>query len=566
MPVLRLFAAAREAAGTATVQVPGATVDDVLVAARARFGPDFGAVLDASKVWRNGEPAHGADLVSDRDEVAVLPPVSGGSGDGGPRRPRFAPAEPPPSDDKPKAPRRSPGAEQLVERRQAEADRQADSPWSPPVARPRSGSTGNGRSPGASRSRSTGPAARRPAGSPAPVKLPPGLRGGGGARPASPRPPGSPTSRDAGDGIAPGQGLRSGRRPAGQGVRVRGGKTPRPKPVGDRPAPRVPAPPSPPPLEPSELTRVPTVTGTPLAPPSEGDGAEPRRAGTFTRMRSVGVPVTGHVTIRGKERKVSGAKVRRTAIGQRYGVVYDTDGPKVTLGVLWFVGLLAGLFVGWWVVTFMFAIAAGWAALEASLRWRERGVAADPLVAGLGAAVVAGAGAAGARFVGGAILLVVAAAVAHVAISPIGRQHTLSAAGNTIGCAIPFGLAAASVILTNDLEIGAAVVLILFVSAYEAGDFLIGSGASNSIEGPVSGVVAIGVVSGAVAVLGVTPFDGAAVYPFAAFAAIACLLGQLAASAILPAADAHSPSARRLDSYLLLAPAWVWAVGVFMQS
>lgn len=544
MPVLRLFAAAREAAGTASVEVPGATVDEVLAAARARFGPGFAAVVDASKVWRNGEPAQGADAVAERDEVAVLPPVSGGSGDG-PRRPRFAPAEPPPSEGGPRAPRRSPGADQLVERRQAAADRKAGDPWGP--------STG-GRPP----ARPTKPT--KP-GVAAPVTLPKGLRGGGSST--------QPTADPAGpDGVRPGEGIRA-RRPAGgqaEGVRVRGGKTPRPKPVGDRPAPRVPPPPTPPPLEPGELTRVPKVTGTPLAPPTEGEAAEQRKAGTFTRMRSVGVPVTGHVTIRGKERKVSGAKVRRTAIGQRYGVVYDTDGAKVSLGVLWFVALMVGLYVGWWVVTFMFAIAAGWAALEASLRWRERGVAADPLVAGLGAAVVAGAGAAGSRYVGGAILLVVAAAIAHVALSPIGRHHTLSAAGNTIGCAIPFGLAAASVILTNDLEIGAAVVLVLFVSAYEAGDFIVGSGASNSIEGPVSGIVALGVVSGAVAVLGVTPFDGAAVYPFAAFAAVACVLGQLAASAILPAADAHSPSARRLDSYLLLAPAWVWAVGVFMQS
>jgi molybdopterin converting factor small subunit len=80
MAVLRLFAAAREAAGTGRELVPGATVGDVLDAAVARFGDDFAAVLAISKVWCNGEVAERADAVTDHDEVAVLPPVSGGLG------------------------------------------------------------------------------------------------------------------------------------------------------------------------------------------------------------------------------------------------------------------------------------------------------------------------------------------------------------------------------------------------------------------------------------------------------------------------------------------------------
>ena len=78
--MLRLFAAAREAAGTARDDVPGATVGEVLAAARSRYGDRFGAVLDGSRVWVNGEPASPTDAVADRDEVAVLPPVSGGCG------------------------------------------------------------------------------------------------------------------------------------------------------------------------------------------------------------------------------------------------------------------------------------------------------------------------------------------------------------------------------------------------------------------------------------------------------------------------------------------------------
>jgi molybdopterin synthase sulfur carrier subunit len=76
--VLRLFAQARQAAGTGRDEVAGSTVDEILAEARARYGPAFADVLEASRIWVNGEPAEGADAVGAADEVAVLPPVSGG--------------------------------------------------------------------------------------------------------------------------------------------------------------------------------------------------------------------------------------------------------------------------------------------------------------------------------------------------------------------------------------------------------------------------------------------------------------------------------------------------------
>jgi molybdopterin converting factor small subunit len=79
MPVLRLFAQAREAAGASRDVIDGATVDQVLAAATARYGEEFGRLLPTCKVWVNGEPAFGDAAVGEGDEVAVLPPVSGGS-------------------------------------------------------------------------------------------------------------------------------------------------------------------------------------------------------------------------------------------------------------------------------------------------------------------------------------------------------------------------------------------------------------------------------------------------------------------------------------------------------
>lgn len=94
MAVLRLFAAAREAAGRTSDDVQASTVAEVLDEARRRYGDRFSAVLATSKVWVNGQPASPATPVTATDVVAVLPPVSGGAS---PRpAPPTAPSRPPP--------------------------------------------------------------------------------------------------------------------------------------------------------------------------------------------------------------------------------------------------------------------------------------------------------------------------------------------------------------------------------------------------------------------------------------------------------------------------------------
>jgi sulfur-carrier protein len=78
MATLRMFASAREAAGTGRAEFAGSTVADVLAAAITSFGDGFARVLPSCKVWVNGEAADPSDPVGVGDEVAVLPPVSGG--------------------------------------------------------------------------------------------------------------------------------------------------------------------------------------------------------------------------------------------------------------------------------------------------------------------------------------------------------------------------------------------------------------------------------------------------------------------------------------------------------
>ena len=61
--------------------MPGDTVGELLAAAKARYGASFVQVLATCRVWVNGESATDETVVSAADEVAVLPPVSGGAFD-----------------------------------------------------------------------------------------------------------------------------------------------------------------------------------------------------------------------------------------------------------------------------------------------------------------------------------------------------------------------------------------------------------------------------------------------------------------------------------------------------
>ena len=90
MVKVRLFAALREQAGTAEVtDVAGHNVGELADALASRFGERFAAVAAVSSYVVNGERAARSTPVADGDEVAILPPVSGG-GAGGSVEPRAA--------------------------------------------------------------------------------------------------------------------------------------------------------------------------------------------------------------------------------------------------------------------------------------------------------------------------------------------------------------------------------------------------------------------------------------------------------------------------------------------
>ncbi len=78
MARVRLFANLREVAGTTQVDIDGGTVGEVVDGLVARYGADFQQHLGTARIWKNGLEGVAGDPVTDDDELAVIPPVSGG--------------------------------------------------------------------------------------------------------------------------------------------------------------------------------------------------------------------------------------------------------------------------------------------------------------------------------------------------------------------------------------------------------------------------------------------------------------------------------------------------------
>ena len=74
------FAAAREAVGTARAVLPaaGKTVAQLLLGLGSTYGDQLKTVLPSCSVWVNGAPAPTGSVLRGGDEVALMPPVSGG--------------------------------------------------------------------------------------------------------------------------------------------------------------------------------------------------------------------------------------------------------------------------------------------------------------------------------------------------------------------------------------------------------------------------------------------------------------------------------------------------------
>ncbi len=293
-----------------------------------------------------------------------------------------------------------------------------------------------------------------------------------------------------------------------------------------------------------------TASGRPAPPPGSPPGTRVTRSGKVKKPTR-------------KQRRINKMRSRPPT---RFLITYDINGPKVRLGMGWavLIGIAAlGQETGLAVLYGAMAALAGWQAARAWKTWGEHPeeYTSGAIAGGLGVASAFGFG-----WVGVVALGAIPLALLSGFSSDGTRSRYLGSVGLTLQCGLFLGVAAASPALTYRLDLGGFVALIVLVCVYEMGDFLIGSGSSNHVEGPLAGIAGIAVFTFAMAVIHLAPFKGYDIVVFGAAAAVLCPLGQLAGSAILPRADARAPALRRLDSLLVLGPAWTFGLYQYLTT
>lgn len=334
---------------------------------------------------------------------------------------------------------------------------------------------------------------------------------------------------------------------------------------------RIPTP-GPPGMRPPSGEWPPGAPGAPL-------GAPPRAPGTKGRPGARG---TGGRNAKGKAKNPRNAKKPKSAAGRGkaharaaappkpekktggLAPVYDIDGPRVRLGVAWFIAAVAAVVASTITAALCYAVAAGFAARQIVRAWKSVAWQAD-LAAGLAGAIVLSA-------VGGTNVVIGVAVVALVTVVGVaffhpdggrlpGTQGRIAAALIMIMALVP-ALGGVTLVLARGHDVTTALVLLLLVSAYEAGDYIVGSGASNFVEGPLAGITTALVLGFPLMLVLMPPFDDAGP-ALLVFLAATLPLGQVMASVLLPRAGAHAPALRRIDTLLLLAPVWAAAASAF---
>lgn len=364
-------------------------------------------------------------------------------------------------------------------------------------------------------------------------------------RPAGPAGPAAPGSDGSGS-----RGPRRPPRPAERGAQPAGPRGPTPAAPGPRP-------------DKPERVR-------PALPRPAVSGARFRRMGS-TRTADADADADDLPTpepIPKPEDLLPAAPAPRTAFRRRYGVVYDTQGPRVRLGVLWAIAVTVSLAaepLRPYGLAILYAVVAGVAAMQVVDAWHSVRSGADRWVAALGASALPVLATAGVRPLGAGLLLTVVLAIAAAGLNPKRDLPVFASAGHTVFAAGACGGAAAAIVLLADYEIGAVIILLVYLMVYDASDYIVGSGATNGIEGPLAGGLLIVAVTALLAATEVPPFHGPDIWSFAALAVLACPGGQLLASVMLPSAAARAPALRRLDSALIVAPAWAGLIGLYLQ-
>jgi hypothetical protein len=233
----------------------------------------------------------------------------------------------------------------------------------------------------------------------------------------------------------------------------------------------------------------------------------------------------------------------------------------VRLGIAWGVGTVVAVLAGPLVLALWMAAAASIAAAEVARTYRGsagRRQVPPAITAGGAAAIVLGSAAGWpATMLVMLLVVVVLLAMASVPVAS-GRLPVIDTA-HTALIAEVLGLAAAAPVVMRHRALVPAVVLVLMAMFYDSADYLVGSGANNAWEGPAAALASMAALTVAVAAVFVPPFRGATPWVLGGLAMVTAPLGPMVADRLLGTTPTPLGGYRRLDSLLVMGPAWAIA-------
>lgn len=258
---------------------------------------------------------------------------------------------------------------------------------------------------------------------------------------------------------------------------------------------------------------------------------------------------------------------------RKYTVPARAGGPRARLAIIWVIALMAVLLAGSLAVTVLFGAVGSIAGLQIAAAWRRRRVKVNQFVAGAAPALMALGAWSSVRGAAAASLAVALAALALGADGQISKaslsigslRGNLPIAAATLRSGWFVGLAVAAVVQVHRVDAMSFLFLASIVCVYDAGDYLVGSGVRNRLVGPIAGFV--GVIAVVFAMTAINPpplLVDSDVRVLGALVGLACPLGQMLGSWLLPSTRTPAPALRRLDSWLIAAP--VCLVGLWIVT
>lgn len=287
--------------------------------------------------------------------------------------------------------------------------------------------------------------------------------------------------------------------------------------------------------------RRPTVAGSPAGQASAAPSGPPELAGSPAGQAPMPDSGGGASSVAPPPRRPQAAPAHRSA-------------PLIRLSLAWTAVTVGAIVAGQVPVAAWLAAVCAVAAAQACRSWRSEGRRPSPLMGAAGALIVVSSALAGPlppAVAAGGILAVTGLA----GLIPGWSSRALLLTG---AIAVAAGGCGAAIVVDRAHGPLLALGLLAMACAYDVGSYLVGSGAGNSWEGPVAGIAAIGAVTLALAAAVTISNPGAGPWALGGLAALLAPAGTQVTSRLLGKPQDERGALRRLDSLILLAPAWAF--------